>query len=64
MLEAKDLTEVAASIEHAFRTGQLEGLSSLVDNFEEALAPAIAAADSLDQRIVATPEPLTQLTCP
>jgi hypothetical protein len=63
-LEARDLTEAASSIEHAFRTGSMKGLNSLVDALEEALAPAIAAADSLDRRIAAPSEELIQLSCP
>jgi len=63
MLEARDLTEAAASVELAFRTGQLEGLSSLIDTFEEALAPAIAAADSLGGRIAAPSEPSIHASC-
>lgn len=61
MLEARDLAEAASSIEQSFRTGRLEGLSSLIDTFEEALVPAIAAANSLDRRMAASAEPLTQL---
>jgi len=64
MLEAKDLTEAASSIELAFRTGRLDGLSSLIVDFEEALAPAIAAANSLDRTIAAPSKPLIQISCP
>jgi PAS domain S-box-containing protein len=53
MLEARDLTEAASSIEYAFRSGRLEGLNSLIDTFEKALAPAIAAAESLDRKMAA-----------
>jgi len=63
-LEAKDLTEAASSIELAFRTGRLDGLSSLIVDFEEALAPAIAAANSLDRTIAAPSKPLIQISCP
>jgi hypothetical protein len=63
-LEARDLAEAASSIEHAFRAGRLEHLSSLIDTFEEALAPAIAAASSLDRKMAAPSEPSTQLVCP
>jgi two-component system, sensor histidine kinase and response regulator len=48
MLEASDLTKASTAVEQAFRTGQTEGLGSLIDTLEEALALAIAAADSLD----------------
>jgi HPt (histidine-containing phosphotransfer) domain-containing protein len=64
ILEARDLAEAASSIEHAFRAGRLEHLSSLIDTFEEALAPAIAAASSLDRKMAAPSEPSTQLVCP
>jgi PAS domain S-box-containing protein len=50
MLEAKDLTKAASSVEQAFRTEQFEGMSSLINLFEEALVPAIAAANSLDRK--------------
>jgi CheY-like chemotaxis protein len=63
MLEAKDLTVAASSIEQAFRTGRLEDLSSLIDTFEKALAPAIAAANSLDRKMPALSESSTQLSC-
>jgi HPt (histidine-containing phosphotransfer) domain-containing protein len=63
MLEAKDLTEAASAIELAFRSGRLEGLSSMIDALEEALAPAIAAADSLDRSVAAPSEPSVQLLC-
>jgi len=60
MLEAKDLTAAAYAVESAFRSGRLEGLSSLVNTFEEAVVPAIAAANSLDGMAEAPSEPLTQ----
>jgi signal transduction histidine kinase/CheY-like chemotaxis protein len=64
MLEARDLAKAASSIEHAFREGRLEHISSLIDTFEEALAPAIAAASSLDRKMAAPSEPPIQLVCP
>jgi len=51
MLEAKELTQASFSIEQAFRSGHVEGMSLLIDTFEEALVPAIAAANSLDRRV-------------
>ena len=62
MLEARSLAEAASSIEQSFRTGKLEGLSSLIDAFEVALVPAIAAANSLDRRLGASPEPLVDMS--
>jgi PAS domain S-box-containing protein len=53
MLEARDLTEAAFAIEYAFRSGRSEGMNSLIDTFEKTLAPAIAAADSLDRKMAA-----------
>jgi two-component system, sensor histidine kinase and response regulator len=50
-LEAKDLTNAAASIENAIREGRLEGLKALIETMETALEPAIAAAGSLDRRV-------------
>jgi hypothetical protein len=64
MLEARDLAEAASWIEQSFRTGRLEGLSSLIDTFEEALVPAIAAANSLDRRLATSSEPLIHVSRP
>ncbi len=50
-LEAKDLANAAASIEHAIREGVMEGLNALIETMETALEPAIAAAGSLDRRV-------------
>ena len=64
MLEANDLAKAACAVEHAFRTGTLENLSLLVDLFEQALVPAIAAADLLDRTTVAEHEPSAALSHP
>jgi two-component system sensor histidine kinase/response regulator len=63
MLEARELTEAASAIEQAFRTERLEDLSSLLDTLEEALVPAIAAANLLDCKMPAPSEPLPGLLC-
>jgi CheY-like chemotaxis protein len=57
-LEAKDLASISADIEQALREGLMDGLEGLIKNLEGALAPAIAAADTLDRR-VAPPEPVS-----
>ena len=49
-LEARDLADAAASIEHAIREGLMQGLSALIETMEATLDPAIAAAGSLDRR--------------
>jgi PAS domain S-box-containing protein len=51
MLEARDLMGAASSVEHAFRSGETANLDSLIATLESALAPAIAAADSLDRKM-------------
>jgi PAS domain S-box-containing protein len=53
MLEAGDLATAASGVECAFRSGDTANLDSLVETLEQALAPAIIAADSLDRRLVA-----------
>jgi PAS domain S-box-containing protein len=58
-LEAKDLTNAAASLENAIREGVMEGLNALIETVETELEPAIAAAGSLDRRVAppaSTPE--------
>jgi len=55
MLEARDLTEAACSVEHAFRSGETANLDSLMETLERALDPAIAAADSLDRKMARNP---------
>jgi HPt (histidine-containing phosphotransfer) domain-containing protein len=50
-LEAKELAEAASAVECAFRSRAMERLSSLIDTLEEALAPAIAAVNSLDGKM-------------
>ncbi|HUD12988.1 MAG TPA: PAS domain S-box protein [Terracidiphilus sp.] len=62
MLEARDLAEAASSVEHAFRSGETANLDSLIETLDRALEPAIAAADSLDRKMAARSEPLTQLS--
>jgi len=56
MLEASDLAEAASGVECAFRSGETASLDSLIVTLESALAPAIAAADSLDRKMAATSE--------
>jgi PAS domain S-box-containing protein len=63
MLEARDLADAASSVEHAFRLGETANLDSLIETLERVLAPAIAAADSLDRKMAAQPEPLIELAC-
>jgi two-component system, sensor histidine kinase and response regulator len=53
MLEARDLTEAAFTVEQAFRSGETANLAALIATLERALAPAIAAADSLDPKMAA-----------
>jgi two-component system, sensor histidine kinase and response regulator len=48
-LEAGELAEAALTIENSLRAGQTEGLGRLIDVMEEKLAPAIAAASSIDR---------------
>jgi two-component system, sensor histidine kinase and response regulator len=61
-LEAKDLAEAAASIEHAIREGITQGLEALIARMQEALDPAITAADTVDRRTMPpspAPDPQT-----
>jgi two-component system sensor histidine kinase/response regulator len=51
MLEARDLAEAAFSVEQAFRLRETANLAALIATLERALAPAIAAADSLDPKM-------------
>jgi PAS domain S-box-containing protein len=53
-LEAKELSEASFAVEIAFRTGQTEGLSRLIDAVEEELRPAIAAVGSLEEPTTAS----------
>ena len=55
-LEAKELASTTAKIEHALREGLMDGIEGLIKTMECALAPAIAAASTLDRR-VAPPSP-------
>ena len=57
MLEAKDLSQAAAAVELALRTAEVAGISRLVDDMEEQLAPAIRAASMLDRRTRDEPAP-------
>ncbi len=52
-LEAKELASAAADIEHALREGLMDGMDGLIKTLERALAPAIAAAGTLDRRFAA-----------
>ncbi len=49
-LEAKELASAAANIEHTLREGLVGGMEGLITTLESALAPAIAAAGTLDRR--------------
>ena len=51
-LEARDLANAAASIEHAIREGAMHGLGALIETMKSTLDPAIAAVSSLDRRVV------------
>ena len=56
MLEARDLAEAAASVEHALRSGgtadsESANLASLIATLERELEPAIAAVNSLDGKM-------------
>ena len=62
MLEARDLANAAFLVENAFRSGETADLDLLIGNLETVLDPAIAAADSLDRRMAAPSELLTQLS--
>ena len=48
-LEAGELTEAALAVENTLRAGQTEGLAGLIDVLQKKLAPAIAAASSIDR---------------
>ncbi len=48
-LEAGELAEAALAVENTLRAGQTEGLAGLIDVLEKKLAPAIAAASSIDR---------------
>ena len=61
MLEARSLAEAASAVEIAFRSGETADLDWLIENLERALAPAIAAANSLDRKPEAPFEPSTEL---
>jgi two-component system, sensor histidine kinase and response regulator len=47
-LEAGELAEAALAVENTLRAGQTEGLARLIDVLEKKLAPAIAAASSIE----------------
>jgi diguanylate cyclase (GGDEF)-like protein len=69
ILEAKDLTAAAAAVEEAFRRSCTDELDSLIAVLEKELAPAIAAARSLEKKTVAPVEqpatpPSPELTAP
>ncbi len=51
MLEAKDLAKAAASVEHAFRSGETANVNALIATLERELDPAIAAVNSLDGKM-------------
>ena len=52
-LEAKELAEAASAVECAFRSRKTEHISCLIDALDEALAPAIAAVNSMDGEMAA-----------
>jgi two-component system, sensor histidine kinase and response regulator len=54
-LEAGMLADAAAAVGEALREGRVEGLSGLIDTLEKALAPAVAAALSLEEKTKSTP---------
>ncbi len=56
-LEARELSAAAATVEHAFRSGETAGMHQLIDTLERELIPAIIAASSLDGTTVVTPQP-------
>jgi two-component system, sensor histidine kinase and response regulator len=49
-LEARELAEAADALGQALREGRMEGLEVLLNTLEKALAPAIAAASSLEEK--------------
>jgi signal transduction histidine kinase/HPt (histidine-containing phosphotransfer) domain-containing protein len=51
-LEARQLGDAAEAIEVALRSGATHGLQALISEMEEALTPAIAAAATLDTRVL------------
>ncbi len=59
-LEARDLAGAASAIELSLRAGQGEGLDALIDTLAEALAPAVAAVNSIDKRTGAPRSPAKQ----
>ena len=56
-LEARDLTVATAALEHALRAGHTESLAPLIEAVERELAPAIAAAATLDAQPAPPPSP-------
>jgi signal transduction histidine kinase/HPt (histidine-containing phosphotransfer) domain-containing protein len=52
-LEARHLGDAAAAVELALRMGEMDALQPLIAAMEEALAPAITAAATLERRVVA-----------
>jgi len=56
-LEARELSDAAAAVEHSFRTGETAEMHQLIDTLERELIPAIIAASSLDGTTVVTPQP-------
>jgi hypothetical protein len=47
------LAEAASAVECAFRSRKTEHISCLIDALDEALAPAIAAVNSMDGEMAA-----------
>jgi diguanylate cyclase (GGDEF)-like protein len=58
-LEAKDLADAAAAVEHALREKRLENLDTLIGDLDAKLRPALAAVASLETKtlVVASPTP-------
>jgi len=56
-LEAKDLAAAAAAVEHAFGAGRPECVDGLIETLEAMLAPAVAAACTLDAPAEPAPSP-------
>lgn len=47
-LEARDLAEASATVEHALRDGTIDGLDAKIDAMEQRLGPAIIAVSGLE----------------
>jgi two-component system, sensor histidine kinase and response regulator len=59
MLEAADLANAAAAVEHALREERLENLDLLIDDLEAKLRPALTAAASLEAETLVASSPTT-----